>query len=415
MAVMKEGDIIAGTYRVEGLLGRGSMAVVFVATHMVLGQKVAIKALLPEMMRHPTIIERFAREARAVAKLKSQHVTRILDVGALPGSPGTPYLVMEYLEGADLSALVDKRGPLPIHIVADLGIQACEAIAEAHALGIVHRDLKPANLFLARRANGPPILKVLDFGVAKILDRQEESTQLTQAYEVVGSPHYMSPEQVTCAKDIDARADVWAMGVVLYRLLTALPAFDAGSFAELRMGILQDTPKSLRAIRPDIPAGLEAAVMKCLVKNRGGRFESINKLMAALQPYLVPVPEASHPRVSLPPPEPAGPSSDDSPTVVMVPRGSIPAPAPAHARAPTQPPAPLSIVAAVVAPPRRTPVLVIAGGLVLLSMFLVTGTVIARKLTSALTSAVTHARASASPVPPPPVDPPVDPPPDPSR
>ena len=289
--ILKEGDVIAGKYRIEGLLGCGGMAAVFAAVHKGLDHRVAIKTLLPEVMKHDSIIERFAREARSVAKLQSEHVARVIDVGELPD--GAPYLVMEYLEGTDLSGLLKKRGPLPTHEVADIGIQACEGIAEAHALGIVHRDLKPANLFITTRADGETVVKVLDFGVAKTLSGPlsgKAEFDLTHTFDVVGSPHYMSPEQITCAKDVDARADIWAMGVVLHRLLTARPAFDGKSFAELCMAILQHEPRSLRKLRPDVPVGLEEIVLRCLTKHPSGRYQKIGELSEALRPYLEPAP-----------------------------------------------------------------------------------------------------------------------------
>ncbi len=281
------GDIVGGKYRIENLLGCGAMAAVFAATHVGLGRRVAIKLLLPDMSQHGSVLERFAREARLAAQIQSRNVARVLDVGEL--SSGAPFMVMEYLEGTDLSGVLQARGPLPLSEVADSIVQACAGIAEAHALGIVHRDLKPANLFVTKGREGEPVVKVLDFGVAKALKgllAPEPEFELTRTFDVVGSPHYMSPEQITCAKEVDGRADVWALGVVMYRLLTARPAFDGKSFAELCMSILQQAPRSLCELRPDVPLGFEMVLMRCLAKKPADRFQRMEDLAEALIPYL---------------------------------------------------------------------------------------------------------------------------------
>src|SRR5262249_17959342 len=183
---------------VDRILGVGGMGVVVAATHLQLGQPVALKFMLAEALAQPEAAERFLREARAAVRLRSQHVARILDVGTL--ETGAPYIVMELLEGMDLAQLLERR-PLPPQAAVDYVLQACEAIAEAHANGIVHRDLKPANLFLARTPTGAPLVKVLDFGIAKAHDPQLAS--VTQTSAVFGSPAYMSPEQLRSAKNVD--------------------------------------------------------------------------------------------------------------------------------------------------------------------------------------------------------------------
>ncbi len=241
-AMLVIGDVVGGKLRIERIVGRGGMGIVAIATHLALEQKVAIKVLHEQLAADPATVERFLREARTPMRLKSDHVCRVLDVGQLDG--GAPYIVMELLEGSDLAALVKLRGALPIATAVDYVLQACVAVAEAHALGIVHRDLKPANLFVTRRVDGSPLVKVLDFGIAKVPSRGD-NTQLTQTAAVMGSPGYMSPEQLRSAKDVDARTDVWALGAILYELVSARLPFPADSVTELAVKIAVDPPDPL--------------------------------------------------------------------------------------------------------------------------------------------------------------------------
>src|SRR5579863_6621840 len=220
IAPVQEGEILDGKYRVDRVLGVGGMGIVVAATHVALNQRVAIKFLLPAAVGNPQIIERFAREARAAVQIQSEHVARVTDVGTLP--TGSPYMVMEFLEGSDLAAAIERGGAMPVAQAVGFVLQACEAIAEAHALGIVHRDLKPANLFLARRAGRDPMVKVLDFGISKTKDA---AAGLTQTSSVMGSPYYMAPEQMMSSKDVDVRSDIWALGIILYELLSGKAPF----------------------------------------------------------------------------------------------------------------------------------------------------------------------------------------------
>ena len=213
---VREGEILAGKYRVERLLGSGGMGMVVAAHHLDLDEKVALKLLLPGAATNPMLVARFVREARAAAKIKSEHVARVTDVGQL--EDGSPYMVMEHLEGSDLAAYLTRTGPLPVAEAVDFVLQACEALAEAHGLGIVHRDLKPANLFCVQRVDDQRSIKVLDFGISKIsVDTASQS--LTQTSALMGSPLYMSPEQMQSARTVDARADIWSLGVILFELL----------------------------------------------------------------------------------------------------------------------------------------------------------------------------------------------------
>ena len=246
------GDVLAGKYRVERVLGQGGMGVVVAAHHLQLDEKVALKFLLPEALGNPEALARFEREARAAVKIKSEHVARVSDVGRLDS--GAPYMVMEYLEGGDLQAWLIERGPMPVEQAVEFVLQACEAIAEAHALGIVHRDLKPANLFCVRRADGLLSVKVLDFGISKVTAPGAGDSSMTRTSAVMGSPLYMSPEQIQSSKRVDARSDVWSLGVILYQLVSGQTPFDAEEVMELAVKIATGEPARLQAARPDVPA-----------------------------------------------------------------------------------------------------------------------------------------------------------------
>jgi len=278
-AGVREGDILAGKYRVDRVLGVGGMGVVVAAHHVELDDRVAIKFLLPEALHSGEAVARFGREAQAAVKIKSEHVARVTDVGRLEN--GAPYIVMEYLDGLDLGAWLQQRGPLPIAQAVEFLLQACEAIAEAHALGIVHRDLKPANLFVIRRPDGGLSVKVLDFGIAKRTGAGQVAS-ITSTAAVMGSPLYMSPEQLNSAKDADARTDVWALGVILYELLAGEAPFIAETLPSVMVKITASEPPPLRARRPEVPAGLERVILTCLEKDRSKRFPTIGDLAHAL-------------------------------------------------------------------------------------------------------------------------------------
>jgi serine/threonine-protein kinase len=282
---VREGDILAGKYRIDKVLGVGGMGVVVAAHHIQLDEKVAIKFLLPEALGNAEAVARFAREARAAVKIKSEHVARVIDVGTLEN--GAPYMVMEYLEGGDLAAWVEQQGVLPIEQAVEFVLQACDAIADAHSLGIIHRDLKPSNLFCIRRNDGFFSVKVLDFGISKMtgLSGSGPDLGMTKTTAVMGSPYYMSPEQLASAKDVDPRSDIWAIGVILYELLTGKAPFGGETIAELVHKIMMVAPQPLRQLRPEAPEGLEAVILRCLEKDRGRRYSNVAELAVALAPF----------------------------------------------------------------------------------------------------------------------------------
>lgn len=286
MTPVQAGAVLAGKYRVEKVLGQGGMGVVVAATHLQLGQLVALKFLLPEMLDSGEGVERFLREARAAVQIRGEHVARITDVGTL--ETGAPYMVMEYLDGTDLAALLRDSGPLPIALAVDYVLQCCEAIAESHSLGIVHRDLKPANLFLTQSPDGSALIKVLDFGISKVLGARmdgKDAGRLTATAAIVGSPLYMSPEQITSSRDVDFRTDIWSLGIILHELIAAQPPYMADTAPALMVSIAVNPPAPLRSHRPDAPAGLEAVVNRCLEKDRSRRFANVGELALSLAPF----------------------------------------------------------------------------------------------------------------------------------
>ncbi|EYF08349.1 serine/threonine-protein kinase [Chondromyces apiculatus] len=285
---VRPGTTLAGKYTVEKSLGAGAMGVVVAARHIDLDQLVAIKVMKPHIAREREAVARFMREARAASRILSEHVARVHDMGRL--EDGTPYIVMEHLRGLDLDALLRRRGPLPIEEALEYVLQACEALAEAHARGIVHRDLKPSNLFLSRRVDGSALVKVLDFGISKMSAGPGTPAELslTRSSEVIGTPLYMSPEQSRSLRDVDSRTDIWALGVILYRLLTDEYAFRAANMGACLAQIMVESPAPLRALRPDVPPMLEAAILACLEKDRSRRLPDITELANRLLPFCPP-------------------------------------------------------------------------------------------------------------------------------
>ena len=293
---VRPGDVLAGKYQVERVLGAGGMGVVVAAHHVQLDAKVAIEFLLPGMLGNRDAVARFAREAKAAVKITSEHVARVLDVGVL--ETGAPYMVMEYLDGVDLAAWIQERGALAIDQAVEFVLQACVAVAEAHGLGIVHRDLKPANLFCIRRPDGQLSIKVLDFGISKLADPASSSVSVTKTSAVLGSPLYMSPEQMQSAKGADSQSDIWALGVILFELIAGQVPFNGEAVTEVAVKVATQPAPPLRAFRPDAPPGLEAIVARCLEKDRRQRFGNVADLAVALAPYAPPRARASVDRIT---------------------------------------------------------------------------------------------------------------------
>jgi serine/threonine protein kinase len=279
-----ENEVLAGKYRIERVVGRGGMGIVLAAWHLALDQRVALKCLQPELAENSESAARFLREARAAAKIKSEHGVRVLDVGNF--EDGVPYLVMEFLDGRDLADELRDRGPLPVEECMNYALQAIEAVAEAHSLGIVHRDLKPENLFLARLPDGTRVVKVLDFGISKsMIIGSADNRSLTQSSTIMGSPLYMSPEQMRAPRSVDARTDIWSLGAIMYELLTGHPPYMADTLPQLCSKMLESDPTPLRAFRPEVDVDLEHAVTRCLSRNVSDRWQSMSDLALALVPF----------------------------------------------------------------------------------------------------------------------------------
>jgi serine/threonine protein kinase len=313
------GTVIGQKYRIESVIGEGGMGVVFAAIHEKLGQPVAIKMLLPALARLPELVTRFEREARAAAQLRHRNSARVIDVDETTN--GIPYMVMERLHGRDLETELEERGKLDISEAVHFVVEACSAMAEAHSRGIVHRDLKPSNLFLSEEADGTTCIKVLDFGISKV---QSDDGRITSTAHQMGTPLYMSPEQVRSAKNVDARTDVWSLGVILYELLTGETPFK-GSTAGIGAAIVGDAVPLLRSLRPEIPEAVEAAVAKSMAKSAADRFASMREMIAALAPFSsVPIAapsDVSRPRMT---------SITSSPSLVAAETLAAPPPASAH-------------------------------------------------------------------------------------
>jgi serine/threonine-protein kinase len=281
---IESGTIVAGKYRIESILGKGGMGIVYRAYHLALEEDVAIKVLRREVSRDQETSQRFEREAQSAAKLKSEHVARIKDVGMF--EDGLPYMVMEFLEGADLGQMVDTHGAMTIPVAVDLVLQACDAIVEAHSLGIVHRDIKPTNLFVSFRPDQSAIVKVLDFGISKSANGTDLS--LTQTQSMLGTPAYMSPEQMRSARSVDARTDVWSIGTVLYELVEGRRPFEAESFSEMCVMVAVDPPARMtKAI------DLDPVIVRCLAKQPADRYPHVAELMRDLAAFAG-NPEAAH-------------------------------------------------------------------------------------------------------------------------
>jgi len=280
---VRAGEIVAGKYQVDEILGSGGNGVVVAAMHLELRTRVAIKFLGPDALKDDVAAARLLREARATARIPSEHVAGILDAGTLES--GAPYLVMELFDGVDLATLIRERRRVDTNEAVGYVLQICEAAREAHALGIIHRDLKPSNVFLARDSAGRQSIKVLDFGLAKVIGSRSLDGRLTAANAVIGSPFYMSPEQMTDSSVVDGRTDIWSIGVLLFELLAGRPPFSAASLPQICTLVLHGKPPSFSDLGVIAPEGLEGVIKRCLRKTPGDRFSSVEDLGQALAPF----------------------------------------------------------------------------------------------------------------------------------
>jgi eukaryotic-like serine/threonine-protein kinase len=285
-AIVREGDLLAGKYRVERIPGRNGLGIVVQVRHLELGQEVTLKFLVPDACAYPEFVQRFVREARNAVKIQGEHVARVTDVGRLES--GAPYMVREYLRGPDLAEVVKVRGPLPVDEAVDYIIQACEGVAEGHALGVVHRNIRPTTLVVTRRSDGLPLVKVFDFAAAESLHIDpftERAISLVGTSAIMASLPYLPPEQVRDPHDVDLRADVYSLGAVLYELLTGRPVYSAESAPALLAMVAADVAQPMRNFRPDLPGELEHIVLRCLAKNRALRYTTLADLVLALREF----------------------------------------------------------------------------------------------------------------------------------
>jgi serine/threonine-protein kinase len=275
------GTVISGKYRVDSILGRGAMGVVVAATHLELREAIALKFLYAKTDGSEDFKSRFRREAQVSAKLRNEHITRVLDVGTW--REGAMYMVMEYLAGNDLRKMIRTQGPFPIGAAVEYIVQVCEGVAEAHAHGIIHRDLKPSNLLVTKRADGSDLVKILDFGISKWTAMGEDEGELTQTGVVLGSPKYMSPEQLFGAGSVDSRTDIWSIGAILYELIGGRPPYDQPSLARICADLAGNKPPPrLRDQRTEVTPELETVVLHCLERSIDLRIQNVADLAGDL-------------------------------------------------------------------------------------------------------------------------------------
>jgi serine/threonine-protein kinase len=279
-----------GNYRITAKLGEGGMGAVYRAEHPIIGRKVALKVVHPQFARNAEVVARFINEATAISRIGHEHIVEVTDLGRTPA--GDLYFVMEYLEGRSLAELVAREAPLPPARALAIAAQIADALAASHAHGVIHRDLKPDNIFLVARGPDPDFVKVLDFGLAKLMNADGPATWESRAGIVMGTPYYMSPEQCRGESVIDHRADVYALGVVLFEMLTGKQPFTGEGCGEVLLKQVSMRPPLARSLVPELPAALEAVLQRALAKRPDERFATMGELRARLLAAPDPLPRA---------------------------------------------------------------------------------------------------------------------------
>ncbi|MBL8919057.1 MAG: protein kinase [Myxococcaceae bacterium] len=292
-AALAPGTLVFERLRVVRVLGVGGMGAVYEVEHEYTRHRRALKLLHPRLAADRALVERFLRESSAAGRIGNPHIVETYDAGLAPD--GAPYLVMELLEGEPLSALLERQRPLPVPLACALLCQVCEAVEAAHRVGIVHRDLKPDNLFITRGADGAPFVKVVDFGISRFDPERTGALELTSTGVMMGTPRYMAPEQLRSAKEVDARADVYALGVILYECLAGRPPYDGATFADLAHQVLSGNAQPLAAVRPDVPPALAATVMRAMAASIEQRCSSARELWMSVAPFAAATPVRAAP------------------------------------------------------------------------------------------------------------------------
>ena len=269
-----------GNYNITAKLGEGGMGTVFLAEHPVIGSKVALKAIHPQYARDGEIVSRFMNEARSVNQIGHDHIVDITDFGNTPG--GDFYFIMEYLDGRSLADAITQDGPFPPARALNIAAQIADALGSSHEHGVVHRDLKPENIFLIVRDDAPDFVKVLDFGLAKLTHLDEPQRHVTGVGSVMGSPCYMAPEQCEGKPDLDHRTDVYALGVIMFEMLTGMVPFGGRGYGEILVKQITVQPPAARSIRPELSPALDLILFRAMAKSPGARFQTMAELREAL-------------------------------------------------------------------------------------------------------------------------------------
>jgi eukaryotic-like serine/threonine-protein kinase len=334
------GEVVGEKYRLVRLLGEGGMGAVYEARHDVIGRRFAVKFLHAELAGHPEILARFRREAQAAGSLENENIAAVTDFGSAPD--GAPYIVMEFLEGEDLAKTLARTGPLPIARAAHILIQVCRGLVAAHGRGIVHRDLKPENLLLQQRGDGGDLVKILDFGIAKLKSTEQRPEAATRTGITLGTPYYMPPEQARGQKELDERADIYALGVILFELLSAQKPHQGENYNAILYSILMGGAPRIEAFRPDLPPELANVVHRAMAGEAKDRYQSVSELSQALAPFtgraLTPAPTFSNASTVMAPHGGAAqsvrsPSNSTRAPVAFTPNPTLQLPQPKQSRA----------------------------------------------------------------------------------